>query len=58
MLPGTNRASDRLARASFYVNAIRKTDDPVETIASAFSVIRNASAPATIASRMTSSRSP
>jgi choloylglycine hydrolase len=45
MLPGTNRASDRFARASFYVNAIPKTDDPVETIASAFSVIRNVSVP-------------
>ena len=45
MLPGTNRAADRFARASFYVNAIPKTDDPVETIASAFSVIRNVSVP-------------
>ncbi len=45
MLPGTNRASDRFARASFYVNAIPKTDDPVQTIASAFSVIRNVSVP-------------
>lgn len=45
MLPGTNRASDRFARASFYVNAIQKTDDPVQTIASAFSVIRNVSVP-------------
>lgn len=45
MLPGTNRAADRFARASFYVNAIPKTDNAVETIASAFSVIRNASVP-------------
>lgn len=45
MLPGTNRAADRFARASFYVNAIPKTDNPVETIASAFSVIRNVSVP-------------
>jgi penicillin V acylase-like amidase (Ntn superfamily) len=45
MLPGTNRASDRFARASFYVNAIPKTEDPVETIASVFSVIRNVSVP-------------
>lgn len=45
MLPGTNRASDRFARASFYVNAIPKTPDPVETIASTFSVIRNVSVP-------------
>ncbi|WP_353475437.1 linear amide C-N hydrolase [Salipiger sp. H15] len=45
MLPGTNRASDRFARASFYVNAIPKTEDPVETLASVFGVIRNASVP-------------
>lgn len=45
MLPGTNRASDRFARASFYVNAIPKADDPVQTIASVFSVIRNTSVP-------------
>ena len=44
-LPGTNRASDRFARASFYVQAIPKTPDPVQTIASAFSVIRNVSVP-------------
>jgi penicillin V acylase-like amidase (Ntn superfamily) len=45
MLPGTNRASDRFARASFYVNAIPKGEDPVETIASVFGVIRNVSVP-------------
>lgn len=45
MLPGTNRAADRFARASFYVNALPKTDDPFKTIASVFSVIRNTSVP-------------
>ncbi|MEL4070224.1 linear amide C-N hydrolase [Ochrobactrum sp. GPK 3] len=45
MLPGTNRAADRFARASFYVDAIPKTEDPVKTIASVFSVIRNVSVP-------------
>ncbi len=45
MLPGTNRSADRFARASFYVDAIPKTSDPVETIASVFSVIRNVSVP-------------
>jgi len=45
MLPGTNRASDRYARASFYVNAIPKSENAVEAIASAFSVIRNVSVP-------------
>lgn len=45
MLPGTNRAADRFARASFYVHAIPQTKDPVEAIASVFSVIRNTSVP-------------
>jgi choloylglycine hydrolase len=45
MLPGTNRAADRFVRASFYINAIPKTADPVEAAASVFSVIRNASVP-------------
>jgi choloylglycine hydrolase len=44
-LPGTNRASDRFARASFYINAIPKSDDPVIALASVFSVIRNVSVP-------------
>ncbi len=26
-LPGTNRAADRFARASFYINALPETDD-------------------------------
>lgn len=45
MLPGTNRSSDRFARASFYVNAIPKSEDPVVALASVFSVIRNVSVP-------------
>lgn len=45
MLPGTNRAADRFARASFYINAVPKFDDPNLALASAFSVIRNASVP-------------
>lgn len=45
VLPGTNRSADRFARASFYVDAIPKTPDPVETLASVFSVIRNVSVP-------------
>ncbi len=45
MLPGTNRASDRFARASFYVNAIPKADNMFEALAGAFSVIRNVSVP-------------
>ncbi|MBK0012138.1 linear amide C-N hydrolase [Stenotrophomonas sp. S41] len=45
MLPGTNRSADRFARASFYINAIPKAEDPVEALASVFSVIRNVSVP-------------
>lgn len=45
MLPGTNRAADRFARASFYVNAIPKAEDPNRALASVFSVIRNVSVP-------------
>ncbi|MGC1424288.1 MAG: linear amide C-N hydrolase [Terracidiphilus sp.] len=45
MLPGTNRAADRFARASFYINAIPKSDDNAIAVATAFSVIRNASVP-------------
>jgi penicillin V acylase-like amidase (Ntn superfamily) len=45
MLPGTNRAADRFARASFYINAIPGTDDPKRAVASVFSVIRGVSVP-------------
>lgn len=45
MLPGTNRAADRFARAEFYINAIEKQDDPDLALASVLSVIRNASVP-------------
>lgn len=49
MLPGTNRAADRFARASFYVNAIPKDENPNRAVASVFSVIRNTSVPYGIA---------
>ncbi|NPV06277.1 MAG: linear amide C-N hydrolase [Syntrophaceae bacterium] len=45
MLPGTNRSADRFVRTSFYINVIPKTSDPVEAVAGAFSIIRNASVP-------------
>ena len=45
MLPGTNRAADRFARASFYIDAIPKSESPVEALASVFGVIRNVSVP-------------
>jgi len=49
VLPGTNRAADRFARASFYINAIPKSEDPEIAVASVFSVIRNVSVPYGIA---------
>ena len=45
MLPGTNRAADRFARASFYIKTIPQTDDPKKAVASVFSVIRGVSVP-------------
>ncbi len=45
MLPGTNRAADRFARASFYVNAIPKDENENRALASVFSVLRNVSVP-------------
>jgi penicillin V acylase-like amidase (Ntn superfamily) len=45
MLPGTNRAADRFARASFYINACRQSANPREAVASVFSVMRNVSVP-------------
>lgn len=45
MLPGTNRASDRFVRASFYINAITQTPNPHESVAGVFSVMRNVSVP-------------
>lgn len=45
MLPGTNRSSDRFARASFYINAVAQTPDPHIAIPTVFSVIRNVSVP-------------
>lgn len=45
MLPGTNRAADRFARASFYINTTKQSADPREAVASVFSVMRNVSVP-------------
>ncbi|MFD2551929.1 linear amide C-N hydrolase [Bizionia sediminis] len=49
MLPGTNRASDRYARASFYSKALPKFKDNRMAVSAAFSVIRNVSVPLGIA---------
>ena len=45
MLPGTNRAADRFARASFYINAAQQSADAKEAVAAVFSVMRNISVP-------------
>lgn len=50
MLPGTNRAADRFARASFYIKAIPQTEDARIAVGSVFSVIRNCSVPFGISS--------
>ncbi len=44
-LPGTIRASDRFARASFFINVIPKTADMFQAVASVFGVIRAVSVP-------------
>ncbi|QVL32438.1 linear amide C-N hydrolase [Telmatocola sphagniphila] len=45
MLPGTVRAADRFARASYYVNACQQSADAREAVAAVFSVMRNVSVP-------------
>lgn len=44
-IPGSTLASDRFARASYYVGRLPKPASQVEAIASMFSVIRNAAQP-------------
>ena len=45
MLPGTNRASDRFVRASFYIKALPRTSSYRQAVAGVFSVMRNVSVP-------------
>lgn len=45
MLPGTNRSSDRFARASFYINNVAQSGDPAIAIPTLMSVVRNVSVP-------------
>ena len=45
MLPGTNRATDRFARLSYYVNEATQTADPRRAVATVFSLMRNVSVP-------------
>lgn len=44
-LPGSTLASDRFARASYYVSRLNQPKSQLEAIASMFSVIRNAAQP-------------
>jgi penicillin V acylase-like amidase (Ntn superfamily) len=44
-LPGTNRATDRFVRASFYIDAVTQSDNRRTAAAAVFSVIRNVSVP-------------
>jgi penicillin V acylase-like amidase (Ntn superfamily) len=44
-LPGTNRASDRFVRASYYVNEAKQSADPRAAVATVFSIMRNVSVP-------------
>lgn len=44
-LPGTNRSSDRIVRAFFYVNSIPKKMEINKAVASVFGIIRNVSVP-------------
>lgn len=45
MLPGTNRSSDRFARASFYINAVPKKTSHDMALAGVFGVLFNCSVP-------------
>lgn len=45
MLPGTNRSSDRFARASFYIGVIPQTADAAVGVPAVLSVMRNVSVP-------------
>ncbi len=45
MLPGTVRAADRFARATYYINACQQSDNAREAVAAVFSVMRNVSVP-------------
>jgi len=42
-LPGTNRASDRFARASYYLSAVPQTDNTRVAVATVMSIVRSVS---------------
>ena len=45
MLPGTNKSSDRFARASFYIDAVDQSPDAEKAVPVLMSVVRNVSVP-------------
>ncbi len=45
MLPGTNRSSDRFARAAFYIEAAEQSADPAIAVPTVLSVMHNVSVP-------------
>lgn len=45
MLPGTNRASDRFPRPSYYINAAKQTADWRESVGAILSVMRTDNIP-------------
>jgi penicillin V acylase-like amidase (Ntn superfamily) len=45
MLPGTDRAADRFVRASYYLSQAPQTSDPVKSVATVFSIVRDISVP-------------
>lgn len=49
MLPGTNRAADRFARTSFYLDTVPSFEDGRLAVSAAFSILRNASVPLGVA---------
>lgn len=44
-LPGTSRASDRFARASYYLSAVPQTDNTRVAVATVMSIVRSVSVP-------------
>lgn len=45
MLPGTNRASDRYVRASYYINSVKRTKKTTEALPALISIVRSLSVP-------------
>lgn len=55
-LPGSTLASDRFARASYYVSRLNQPATQIEAIAAMFSVMRNAAQPFRVPDRVSRRR--